>query len=141
MSICYWFFFRLLRSNSNVERIVATLIASHRAIRLDSVEYNLVLTLVLCRPGKLYFLYNYSKILLQQFGFVYNMVLYSIIRSMRFSWVQKRLDHHRNKRQGRSDETRCVQVTDQILWNIGLHTFRHRRLGGIYKNNFFRTIC
>jgi len=40
------------RSNSRVENVVATLIASHRAMRLDPVEYNLVLTLVLCRPGK-----------------------------------------------------------------------------------------
>ncbi|XP_025200699.1 nuclear receptor subfamily 2 group E member 1, partial [Melanaphis sacchari] len=37
-------------SNSSVEHIVATLIASHQAMRLDSVEYNLVLTLILCRP-------------------------------------------------------------------------------------------
>ncbi|XP_025425213.1 nuclear hormone receptor family member nhr-67 isoform X2 [Sipha flava] len=36
--------------SSRVENIVATLIASHRAMRLDPVEYNLVLTLVLCRP-------------------------------------------------------------------------------------------
>lgn len=40
------------RPGSRIENIVATLIASHRAMRLDPVEYNLVLTLVLCRPGK-----------------------------------------------------------------------------------------
>lgn len=44
------------RSDSSVENIVGTLIASHRAMRLDPVEYNLVLTLVLCRPGESSFL-------------------------------------------------------------------------------------
>lgn len=39
------------RSNSRLENIVASLIASYRAMRLDPVEYNLVLTLILCRPG------------------------------------------------------------------------------------------
>ncbi|KAL4131344.1 hypothetical protein QTP88_008675 [Uroleucon formosanum] len=39
-------------SNSSIEHIVATLIASHRAMRLDSIEYKLVLTLVLCRPAE-----------------------------------------------------------------------------------------
>lgn len=40
------------RSNSRVENIVATLIAGHRAMRLDPVEYNLILILILCRPGE-----------------------------------------------------------------------------------------
>lgn len=68
------------------------------------------------------------------------MVLCSVMRSMRYSRVQKRLDRHRNKRQRRSDETRCVQVANEILWNIGLYTFCHRRHRGIHKNNFFRTV-
>lgn len=39
-------------SNSRVENLVATLIAGHRAMRLDPIEYNLVLILILCRSGK-----------------------------------------------------------------------------------------
>ncbi|VVC41271.1 Zinc finger, nuclear hormone receptor-type,Nuclear hormone receptor, ligand-binding domain,Zinc [Cinara cedri] len=38
-------------SNSRVENIVTALIASYQAVRLDPVEYNLVLALILCRPG------------------------------------------------------------------------------------------
>lgn len=65
------FFFGSHRSNSSIEHIVATLIVSHRAMRLDSVEYNLVLTLILCRPGKWCYLFNKSIISLLQFIFVY----------------------------------------------------------------------
>ncbi|XP_050540305.1 nuclear receptor subfamily 2 group E member 1 isoform X2 [Daktulosphaira vitifoliae] len=37
-------------SGLSEENLLATLITNHRAMKLDSVEYNLILTLILCRP-------------------------------------------------------------------------------------------
>jgi hypothetical protein len=66
------------RPSSRVENIVATLIASHRAMRLDPVEYNLVLTLVLCRPGKS--LYTYYVHVTVQYPTIHS------VYTLGFSW-------------------------------------------------------
>lgn len=54
--------------------------------------------------------------------------------------VQRPSDRDRGKRQGRADETRGLQVSDQILRNTDLYPVRHRRLGEILKDRFLRAV-